>query len=69
MIPRQDNVLDPHLTQTFLAIRSGCHTLTDIAEVVGHSRTTVHRWVLRLRRMGLVAWEPSTSGTIHALYG
>lgn len=68
MIPRQPNVLTPKLTLTFLAVLSGCTTLTEVADACGIPRSSAYRRLQHLRKRGLIGWDRKRAGTIHALY-
>lgn len=54
-------------TRVLLALVIGNRTITDIATATGHSRSTVHGHLRRLRDAGLVHWTPGTQGSLHAL--
>jgi DNA-binding IclR family transcriptional regulator len=45
----------------------GRATVRGISRLVGCSISTCHHHLLRLRRVGLIAWEPERQGTLRPL--
>lgn len=48
------------------AHHSTCPSISELCEATGLARPTVHKHLLRLRRCGLVDWEPSNERTLHS---
>jgi DNA-binding IclR family transcriptional regulator len=51
-------------TRVLLGVLSGASTYTELEEVTGKNRATIHEHLRHLRAEGLVTWTPGRWGTL-----
>jgi DNA-binding IclR family transcriptional regulator len=59
--------VSPAKTRVFVAVLAGAHSIDAAAEATGLTKSNVYEHLMRLRRLGLVDWEPHRKGTLRAL--
>jgi len=66
-LPPGARSLSPTEARVLAAIVAGARTVRGAADAAGVPATTAHEALVRLRVLGLVAWEDGTQGTLRTL--